>query len=280
MTSRLVIGAEQLGPRCAATICAQWRPHSLRARVLCSLLALGVKLPSEPAAHVQRANWVTQAARLAGRSRSLSLRLSGTLRHVGTGPLLCSPPAIMMSTAASTPAVACLARPSQAKLAQRSSGLAGRPLQAAGCRKGSAALGRGAAVCAVEGDAPMVGSDPSKLTVSLPAALNIDDIMARLPHRFPFLLVSYGARNTSCGTSASRFCPARVAARDCPNKGRTSLTRAPCVPPGGQDRGVGAWPVRHRHQERDGAPHSVLGPCPPRRLGLSHLSLCAPFLAR
>ena len=111
----------------------------------------------------------------------------------------------MMSTAASTPAVACLARPSQAKLAQRSSGLAGRPLQAAGCRKGSAALGRGAAVCAVEGDAPMVGSDPSKLTVSLPAALNIDDIMARLPHRFPFLLVSYGRGTHPAGRQRRGF---------------------------------------------------------------------------
>jgi hypothetical protein len=104
----------------------------------------------------------------------------------------------MMSTAASTPAVARLARSSQANLAQKSSCLAGRPLQAAGCRKVSVALGRGAAVCAVGDDAPMVGSDPSKLTVSLPAVLNIDDIMARLPHRFPFLLVRDGMRGRRC----------------------------------------------------------------------------------
>jgi hypothetical protein len=34
-----------------------------------------------------------------------------------------------------------------------------------------------------------LGSDPSKLTTSLPSVLGIDEIMERLPHRFPFLLV-------------------------------------------------------------------------------------------
>lgn len=49
---------------------------------------------------------------------------------------------------------------------------------------------RSALVRAAEADAPVsLGSDPSKLTTSLPSVLGIDEIMERLPHRFPFLLV-------------------------------------------------------------------------------------------
>jgi hypothetical protein len=42
---------------------------------------------------------------------------------------------------------------------------------------------------AAEEAAPMQGSDPKTMTVSLPSVLDINEIMNRLPHRFPFLLV-------------------------------------------------------------------------------------------
>ncbi len=35
----------------------------------------------------------------------------------------------------------------------------------------------------------MQGTDPKTMTVSLPSVLDINEIMNRLPHRFPFLLV-------------------------------------------------------------------------------------------
>ena len=134
-----------------------------------------------------------------------------------------------MNTAASSPAVARLARPSQATLAQKSSCLAGRRLLAADCRKVSVALGRDASVKCVAADEakPMVGSDPSKLTVSLPAALNIDDIMARLPHRFPFLLVRRDSRQTWTAARHLRRRP-RPAGAASPRTSSASLVARAC----------------------------------------------------
>lgn len=89
---------------------------------------------------------------------------------------------------------------SKARLAQKGACAAGGQQLVKGRRGKCIAPGRAAcpAVRAeATGDAPKsVGSDPSKMTPSLPAALNIDEIMERLPHRFPFLLV----RSRSCAT--------------------------------------------------------------------------------
>ena len=80
------------------------------------------------------------------------------------------------------PATACLSR-----------GAAG-PVRVSALLRRHATLpsrGRGAAlvVRAAEEAAEMVGSDANKLTTSLPSVLDINEIMNRLPHRFPFLLV-------------------------------------------------------------------------------------------
>ena len=89
---------------------------------------------------------------------------------------------------------------SAARLTQKASPVAGHARPVAACKSKLMAHGRSASAVTVRAeDAPKsIGSDPSKMTVSLPAALNIDDIMERLPHRFPFLLVSPGRRAGPC----------------------------------------------------------------------------------
>ncbi len=124
---------------------------------------------------------------------------------------------------------------------------------AAGCPRASAVFYRGAVlpssrargtalvVRAAEEAAESQGSDPSKLTTSLPAVLDIDEIMNRLPHRFPFLLVSAVPRRAQ----ARRTCDAtRVVC---------CAEHFSCLRAGGPHRGVCARQVRHWHQERHGA---------------------------
>ena len=61
------------------------------------------------------------------------------------------------------------------------------------CLRGAAAAtarSRGAALVVRAADEVVIqGSDPKTLSKAHPAVLDIDEIMRRLPHRFPFLLV-------------------------------------------------------------------------------------------
>jgi hypothetical protein len=95
-------------------------------------------------------------------------------------PLAAAPPAALAQRRSlprqSAPSAACVPASS---LCRRQA-----PLQAAR-RSGGALVVRAAAA----EEAPMQGTDPKTMTVSLPSVLDINEIMNRLPHRFPFLLV-------------------------------------------------------------------------------------------
>lgn len=78
--------------------------------------------------------------------------------------------------------------------APRRTVVAGAPLPTHARRQATLQASRRAVVVrAAAEEAPSQGSDPKTMTVSLPSVLNIDEIMNRLPHRFPFLLVRWRA---------------------------------------------------------------------------------------
>jgi len=89
------------------------------------------------------------------------------------------------------------------------------------CLRGAAvatARSRGAALVVRAADEVVIqGSDPKTLSKAHPAVLDIDEIMRRLPHRFPFLLVRAVAGGYFCGSRPvsvarlTRAAPARRA---------------------------------------------------------------------
>jgi len=74
------------------------------------------------------------------------------------------------------------------RAAQRSA-FAPAPARCLRAATAPAGRSRGASLVVRAEEAATQGSDPKTLTVSLPSVLDINEIMNRLPHRFPFLLV-------------------------------------------------------------------------------------------
>ena len=74
------------------------------------------------------------------------------------------------------------------RAAQRSA-FAPAPARCLRAATAPAGRSRGASLVVRAEEAATQGSDPKTLTTSLPSVLDINEIMNRLPHRFPFLLV-------------------------------------------------------------------------------------------
>jgi hypothetical protein len=145
-------------------------------------------------------------------------------------PLAAAPPAAMVQRRSlprlSAPSAACVPA---SPLCRRQA-----PLKATR-RSGAALMVRAAAA----DEAPMQGTDPKTMTVSLPSVLDINEIMNRLPHRFPFLLV----RGPWPCLQAPGTGEGGLGEADSAHSGRREgLTRAPppCAPPPDASRWTGS----------------------------------------